>query len=94
MRLEDELELVRHSMEELKVEIKNDEVSEVSGDEKDAEKDSLRIPTVEIEASPVKNIILKLEESLVIDVSDAKKTDAKKFVKSPIKILIEKYECM
>ena len=38
MRLEDELELVRHSMEELKVEIKNDEVTEVSGDEKDAEK--------------------------------------------------------
>ena len=91
MRLEDELELVRHSMEELEVEIKNEKVS---GSEKDAEKDSLRIPAVDIEVSPVRNIISNFEESLVISLSDAKKTDAKKLGKSTLKLLIDKYENM
>ena len=70
MRLEEELEMVRLSMEKWKLEIRNDEVYEVLGDQTDAEKDSLKIRTVVIETSPVRNIILKFEESLVIGVAD------------------------
>jgi hypothetical protein len=56
----------------------------VSGIEK-----GLRISSVQIEASPIKNLLLKSENSLVINISDAKK-----FVKFSVKILIDKNEDM
>ena len=39
-------------------------------------------------------MILKFEESLVFNISEVKKTDARQIVKSPVKLLIEKYVSM
>ena len=88
-RLEDELELVRLSMEELRVEIKG---NEVPGMEHEVEKDSLKIPVREIEESSVKHIFMKFEESVVIDVPSVEEAITTKFSKSPNKILIAKYK--
>ena len=91
MRLEEELEQVRLSMEECQLEIKDDAMP---GNEVDNAKDSLKIPTVVISPSPVKYMILKFEEILVFNISEVKKTDAGQIVKSPVKLLIEKYVSM
>ena len=64
------------------------------GNEVDNVKDSLKIPTVVISPSPVKDMILKFEESLVFNISEVKKTYARQILKSPVKLLIEKYVSM
>ena len=85
-RLEEELEEVRASMEELRVELKEEEI---------ASKDSLKIPALRVEISPVKDMITKFEEKLVMKVPSDEVCQIIKLEKSPsLKILIDKYENM
>ena len=88
-RLEDELEDVRVSMMELRVELE--------GDEELKKKDSLKIPAEQSQLkSPVKEIVVMFEELNVNvrTVDDVEKHTAVDFEKSPLKLLIGKYENM
>ena len=87
MRLEEELEVVRKCMEELTVEI------ELCKPGKVVEKDSLMIPDVVVESSPVEDKIKKFEKNDEL-ISDLKIQNAIKPAKSPVRILINKYENM
>lgn len=87
-RLEEELELIMISMEELDMGSRLDGMPDLDGDKKD----SLNVPVSNrrMETSPVRRIISKFEESLrIVTVNEVPNA---KFEKSPIKILIEKYE--
>ena len=71
-------------MEKLRVELKKEEISS---------KDSLKIPALSVEISPVKNMITKFEEKLGMKVPSVEVCPRIKFEKSPsLKILIDKYE--
>ena len=73
-------------MEELRVELKEEEISS---------KDSLKIPALRVEISPVKDMITKFEEKLVMKVPSVEVCPNIKFEKSPsLKILIDMYEHM
>ena len=100
MRLEEELNQVRTSLEEWKLDVKNVR----AGSNNHEEKDSLKTPEITVTKSPVKDMILKFEEKLASNITDMKRhepniTNMKKhepkiMVKSPIKLLIEKYGSM
>ena len=90
MRLEEELNQVRISLEEWQLEAKD----EMTGNKPNEEKDSLKIQEIIITKSPVKDMILKFEENLASNITDMKKSNSKSMVKSPIKLLIEKYGSM
>ena len=90
MRLEEELNQVRISLEEWQLEAKD----EMTGSKPNEEKDSLKIQEIIITKSPVKDMILKFEENLASNITDMKKSNSKIMVKSPIKLLIEKYGSM
>ena len=69
MRLEEELNQVRTSLEEWKLDVKNVR----AGSNNHEEKDSLKTPEITVTKSPVKDMILKFEEKLASNITDMKR---------------------